>query len=671
MDASSETSSSRHDDTSVDLSVVIVNYNVRAFLEQTLRSVRRASKGRNVEVFVVDNNSVDGSCEMVSERFPEVNLIDNRDNVGFARANNQAIRQSCGRYVLILNPDTIIQEDTLQVLIDFMDAHPEAGAVGPTILHPDGSFALVSRRGLPTPAVSFYRMIGLSRLFPRSRRFGRYNMTFLPEDETAEVDALCGCCMMARREAIFGERGAGLLDEDFFMYGEDIDWCYRIQQRGWKILYTADTRIIHYKGESTRKGELRYVRLFYKAMLQFVDKHFQDRHSSVFAWLLRAGIFARASFAMVERWMRAAAAPALDVLLVALAVSGVAFGYGVVENQPSGLDFFLTVVPTYAFTTVAGIFAMRGYRRNRRRRVRPAAVGVAGAFLAVAAVSFFVKRIAFSRAIVGLSFPLALALLAGWRLWARRKDAETPRVLLVGRAEEARRLEELLRAHPRPPMMLVGYVPPDENASQDEPPAAGRLSQLRDLVRLRRIHEVLFASEGLSNHLLFRLVQQLHDLPVQVKILAEERSHVIGKASIYDLAAPAFLDAEEAIGLGRSPAARRAWEVSMACLGLLLHPLLAGVARFSKEDALASRHARRTRQLPEVIAGRKALVGADPKAAEQPPDEWPLRPGVFAVTESLPRPLNAEQTRRAYWHYLTHASATLDWRVIRRALQNS
>ncbi|RMH52773.1 MAG: glycosyltransferase family 2 protein, partial [Bacteroidetes bacterium] len=298
--------------TLLDLSVIIVNYNVREFLEQALRSLERARGTLAMEIFVVDNNSVDGSVERVREAFPDVHLIANRENVGFGRANNQAIRQARGRYLLILNPDTIVQEDTLHTLVRFMDEHPDAGAVGCKILNPDGSFAPESRRAFPTPATAFYRITGLSRLFPRSPVFGRYNLTYLPIDQVAEVDALSGSCMLVRQAALWWSReaweaagpaagssdpppdppmnGAGLFDEDFFMYGEDLDWCYRIQRAGWKVYYTPETQIIHYKGESTKKGELRYVRLFYGAMLLFTEKHLENRYSRLMAWALRGSI---------------------------------------------------------------------------------------------------------------------------------------------------------------------------------------------------------------------------------------------------------------------------------------------------------------------------------------------------------------------------------------------
>ena len=252
------------------LSVIIVNYNVKYYLEQCLESVRRASQGLQTEVFVVDNLSTDGSVEYLRERFPEVTFVANKENVGFARANNQAIRQSIGKYVLLLNPDTIVGEDTLHQFVAFMEAHPEAGGAGAYMLHVDGTFAPESRRGMPTPFVAFCKMAGLTKLFPKSRLFGRYYMGYLDEREVNEIEVISGAYMLLRREAL---DKVGLLDEDFFMYGEDIDLSYRVVQGGWKN-YFLPVRMLHYKGESTVKNSYRYVYTFYEAMRLFFRKHY-------------------------------------------------------------------------------------------------------------------------------------------------------------------------------------------------------------------------------------------------------------------------------------------------------------------------------------------------------------------------------------------------------------
>ena len=281
------------------LSVVIVNYNVKYYLEQCLESVRRASQGRQVEVFVVDNLSTDGSVPYLRERFPEVTFIENNENVGFARANNQAIRQSRGEYVLLLNPDTILCEDTLRRFVDFMDAHPEAGAAGAYMLHADGTFAPESRRGLPTPFVAFCKMSGLTRLFPKSRLFGRYYMGYLDVNEVNRIEAISGACMMLRREAL--DR-VGLLDEDFFMYGEDIDLSYRILQGGYHN-YFLPVRMLHYKGESTVKNSYRYVYTFYQAMRLFFRKHY-SHYSWVISLPINLAIWASSFMTYVANRLR-------------------------------------------------------------------------------------------------------------------------------------------------------------------------------------------------------------------------------------------------------------------------------------------------------------------------------------------------------------------------------
>lgn len=259
------------------LSVIIVNYNVKYYLEQCLESVLHASQGLQVEVFVVDNLSTDGSVPYLRNRFAEVNFIENDENVGFARANNQAIRQSKGKYVLLLNPDTIVGDDTLARFVGFMEKHPEAGGAGAYMLHADGTFAPESRRGLPTPFVAFCKMTGLTKLFPKSRLFGRYYMGYLDVNEANEMEVISGAYMMLRREAL--DR-VGLLDEDFFMYGEDIDLSYRILQGGYKN-YFLPVRMLHYKGESTVKNSYRYVYTFYQAMRLFFRKHY-----SHYSWVI-------------------------------------------------------------------------------------------------------------------------------------------------------------------------------------------------------------------------------------------------------------------------------------------------------------------------------------------------------------------------------------------------
>ncbi len=256
------------------LTVIIVNYNVCAYLRQCLDSVRRATQGIDAEVIVVDNASTDSTVQEITTHEPWVRLIANQENLGFSGANNQAIRQSTGEYVLLLNPDTIVGEETIHEAIAFLDHHPEAGALGTRMLKADGGFALESRRGVPTPFTAACKMLGLCTLFPKSRLFGRYYMRYLDENQPARIDIISGAYMMLRRTAL---NEVGLLDDTFFMYGEDIDISYRMLKGGW-LNYYLPHPILHYKGESTQKTSFRYVKNFYNAMLIFYDKHFGGKN---------------------------------------------------------------------------------------------------------------------------------------------------------------------------------------------------------------------------------------------------------------------------------------------------------------------------------------------------------------------------------------------------------
>lgn len=267
------------------LSVIIVNYNVKYHVEQCLDSVLRATHNLETEVFVVDNHSRDGSVEYLRARFPQVNIIDNNHNLGFARANNIAIRQSSGEYVLLLNPDTFVAEDSIQQVIAFMDENPKAGGVGVMMHNTEGTRAMESRRALPTPLVSFRKMLGFSN---------RYYMTHLSWDTPGQIEVISGAFCMLRRTVL---DEVGLLDEDFFMYGEDIDLSYRITRGGYQNWYVP-ARIVHYKGESTQKSSFRYVHVFYQAMLIFFRKHYA--HLSVLISIpIKIAIYFRAFLALI------------------------------------------------------------------------------------------------------------------------------------------------------------------------------------------------------------------------------------------------------------------------------------------------------------------------------------------------------------------------------------
>ena len=267
------------------LTVVIVNYNVKYFVEQCVDSLRRALDGIDSEIVVVDNHSKDGSVKYLS-KVEGMRLIDTGHNLGFSKANNIAIRQSKAEYVLLLNPDTFVAEDAISKMLDFADAHPKAGGIGVRMHNDWGSLARESRRGLPSPMTSFYKMIGLCRRKPTHPRYGKYYMGWLPWDSPQQIEVISGACFLLRRKAL---DEVGPLDEDFFMYGEDVDLSYRLLKGGWENWYVpAD--IVHYKGESTQKTSFKYVHVFYNAMLIFMRKHYSPL-SWVVVWPLQMAVY--------------------------------------------------------------------------------------------------------------------------------------------------------------------------------------------------------------------------------------------------------------------------------------------------------------------------------------------------------------------------------------------
>jgi N-acetylglucosaminyl-diphospho-decaprenol L-rhamnosyltransferase len=290
------------------LAIVIVNYNTAQLLCDCLDSIFAAPTQAQLAVWVVDNHSTDGSAELVAARYPQVRLIASARNGGFAYANNLALRpilaEARDDYILLLNADTVVPAGALDGLIGYLEAHPDVGVVGPKLLLADGSLDLACRRSFPTPEVAFYRMTGLSYLFPNSPRFGRYNLTYLDPNLEAEVDAVVGACMLLRTGVV---REAGLLDEQFFMYGEDLDWTYRIKQYGWRVVYYPGVSVWHYKRASSRQRPLPSIRAFYDAMRIFHRKHYARSTPAPLNALIEIGISLKEAMAVGRNFLRPSA----------------------------------------------------------------------------------------------------------------------------------------------------------------------------------------------------------------------------------------------------------------------------------------------------------------------------------------------------------------------------
>jgi len=522
----------------VKLSVVIVSYNVCYFLEQTLLSVRQAATelGEPMEVFVVDNNSADGSVAMVRARFPEVILLENKDNPGFSRANNQALRLATGQYQLLLNPDTLVEEATFRRCCDFMEAHPRCGGLGVLMLDGQGRFLPESKRGLPTPAVAFYKIFGLASLFPRSRTFGRYHLGFLDTHEAHEIDVLSGAFMLLRQAAL---AEVGLLDEDYFMYGEDIDLSYRLTRGGWQNWYYPGTRILHYKGESTKRTSVNYVLVFYRAMVVFARKHFAASRAGLFSLLINAAIWLRAGLALAQRLATAATPTLLDAALLYAGMAVLkAYWEDTLKREPVPFppQYMLVAVPLYIVVWLTTTWLSGGYDQPTRasRVVRGVAVGT----VLISAVSNFLDNWRFSKALIVLGGGWAVAALLGRRLlghWLRhgnlRLSEDRPKIVaIVGSAPESARARQLL-AQARVPTKLIGYITPIGASPAPATDYLGTVAELPALLRLYGLTELIFCGQDLPNGQIIDLMARLPSSPpVAYKILPGGSHYIIGSS---------------------------------------------------------------------------------------------------------------------------------------------
>ncbi|MGI4761759.1 MAG: glycosyltransferase family 2 protein [Janthinobacterium lividum] len=566
----------------VKLSVVIVNYNVCYFLEQTLLSVRQAAAmlGEPVEVFVVDNNSADASVDMVRARFPEVILLANKDNPGFSRANNQALRLATGQYQLLLNPDTLVEESTFRRCCDFMDAHPRCGGLGVMMLDGQGRFLPESKRGLPTPAVAFYKIFGLASLFPKSRTFGRYHLGFLDKNEAHEIAVLSGAFMLLRQSAL---AEVGLLDEDYFMYGEDIDLSYRLTQGGWQNWYFPDTRILHYKGESTKRTSVNYVLVFYRAMVIFARKHFAASRAGLFSVLINSAIWLRAGLAVAQRLATAATPVLLDAALLFGGMYVLKSYWEVNQKyvrEPYPPQYMLVAVPLYIGAWLTTTWLSGGYDQPTRasRVVRGVAVGT----VLISAVSNFFDAWRFSKALIVLGGGWAIAALVGRRVlghWLRHgnlrlSEGQAKTLAIVGSAAESQRVRQLL-TQAQVPARIIGYVTPAGASPAPTADHLGTVAELPALLRLYGLTELIFCGQDMPASQIIGLMASLPASPsVSYKILPAGSQYIIGSS---DKDAPGDYYALDRSWRLSQPAQRRNKRLLdlMACLTVLaLSPVL-------------------------------------------------------------------------------------------------
>jgi len=566
----------------MDLTVIIVNYNVKYFLEQCLLSVKEALTGIKGEVIIADNNSVDGSCQMVKEKFPDYHLIENQKNLGFAKANNHALKIAKGKFILILNPDTVVEESTFLKCIDFMDQHPDAGAMGVKMIDGNGKFLPESKRSLPTPGVAFFKIFGLSRLFPHSHIFNKYHLGFLDPDKIHSVDILTGAFMFLRKKVI---DQTGFFDEDYFMYGEDIDLSYRIISKGFHNYYYPDTRIIHYKGESTRKGSLNYVNLFYKAMIIFARKHYSRKNLRLLSFLISIAIYFRASLSVLKRVFLSTILPVLDILVIysGYIILTPAWGkikFGDPEHYPH--LFIQLIVPSYiVIWIICGIF-FSTYSRPIRLIKQVKGI-TTGSLIILLIYALLPNELRFSRALILLGTiwtmgstilnRLVLHFLPGshFKLYYYRKK----KILIAGHPEETKRIETLLNQIGIVPEFIRTIAPVNEKSKD---PNSGDISKIEEIVNYYKINELIFCSQDINIKEIISCMIKLEDHSMEFKIAPPESLSLIGSSS-RNLQGDLHFYEINSIGKKTNRYKKRALDILLSILFLGLFPLLCVIVK--------------------------------------------------------------------------------------------
>ncbi len=603
------------------LSVIIVNYNVKYFLEQCLRSVKIASEGIDTEVWVVDNNSVDGSVQMLKDKFPEVHLIANQDNCGFATANNQAIKQCTGDYILLLNPDTLVQRNTFSKCLEFFEQHSDCGGLSVKMINGEGEFLKESKRGFPSPATSFYKISGLTRLFPHSKKVAAYYLGNLDENAVNQVDILPGAFLMFSREAM---QKAGLLDESYFMYGEDIDFSWRIKLAGFNNYYLPSTRILHYKGESTKKSSMNYVYTFYNAMTIFARKYFDKGFGRLYRTLIQCAIWLRASLDYLKRIVSHLAVPALDF---AAAYAGffiikelwATYWADNVNYYPSFYTW--SILPLYVLILLLTSWLAGGYDKPVRlgRIVQGMSVG---AICLLAFYSLLGEDLRFSRAIILLGsvwsivatiiirIILSLANVKGYHIGPERNK----KYLVVGSDEETNRLEGLFDSLGIDKSTIKQF---------NDPTTLLNNSILKEHTPRAR-GEIIFCSKDIEISTILDIMQKYKGCGSAFRILPDKMDVLIGSNytnSPEELYTPDFGNINNAT----NRRSKRLFDIVSSLLLILTSPLLFW---FQK------RKRRYFADCFSVLFGKKSWVGYSNS-----------RRGVFRTSDRLPHVKNPDYER--------------------------
>ena len=683
-----------------NVSIIIVSYNVRSYLAHSIDAILK-SDHKNIEIIVVDNHSYDGTCDYLKENYQDiesVNIISNGENVGFGKAVNQASKIATNEYIMVLNPDTIIEESTISTLVDYLDKKNHVGMVGPKILNADGTLQLACKRSFPTIKVALPKLLGLDRIFPNSRWAGKYNLTYLDPEKVHKVDAISGSCMLIKSKIFKAING---FDENFFMFGEDLDLCKRVWEENYEIHYLPKTKIIHYKGQSVKTATYDSRDAFYKSMKIYIKKHYSSTLGVFTRFFISVGISLRKLFSAVSDNRSLFISVILDTFVIITAfISAINFRFS--NLSPIVLSKGLVpMIYVLLWIFVGSFFQL--YSRYILSYSRALIASVSGFFIAVLFTYFF-KQYAYSRFVIILSSSIIILVLPGWRVLLHyfisrgyfrsvsrsRSILFSRKSIIAGVDSEGIRIAESILKRFDSGLDLVGFVdykcPTDK---KDLPiPFIGNIDELREITKNNNIYEVIFSTSAFSNKEILNFMDSTRDLRLVYRMVPREKDILLGKTHIEDIGGISFVNIEYNLFYRLHRISKRLFDIIISFLILLvlspfitLYFILGKTVRISfwgenntKIDTIIfDSENKLIRDIPlfiSVFFGDLSIVGSSMIDYNKKNPEILCQPGLTGLERIRNVKFDPDIRRAVEHYYIQNQNLKLDLEIIIKTLLN-
>lgn len=660
---------------------------MKEYIANLLNSIKKAQHEFKLEIFVVDNASGDNSISYLEERFPEVQYIANQENIGFGRANNQALKQAKGEYTLIINPDTLVSEDTLEVLIRHMEENPKCGAAGCKILNPNGGFARECRRSVPDLRSAIFRMFSLDTLFPKSRLFGKRYLGWLSESEPAEVPVISGSCMFWRTSLL---KKLGGFDEDFFMYGEDDDLCYRVQDTDYHIDYVPETSIIHYKGESARKGDLKHIRIFNKGLYQFFEKHYSYKYSLFSKMVIYLATWLKTIVNFFSSNINKVKSVFVDLFILNLSIAvGFVVRYAFLGDNiinPEGIKYlWINVLGSVSYLVSGSLFGL--YRRNKES-LSGTLKALALTYAGIVVITFFVRNLAYTRLGLILGFVFGVIFFVTYKLIKinrygkdhQRGKVKNARVIIVGDTEHIIDIRSKIHARPDWNYQIIGNVSVHEEALGSE--TLGNIAQLKDLVRAYHAEQVFFSLNSISYKRMLLEIAELQKEDLIFKLIPDSMDFILGKSNVEYMEAIPFVEVEFRYSNPLNQFVKRMLDLGISIPLFIILLCVTWPSIIFRKKALKNvdhiklyapitKHAwkNRLRLLGYVITGKLSLVGIPVNSSST---EQVAKKGITGIIQINRNRIHTEEEAESFsLYYLQNYSVWMDIDIILKTMFNS